>query len=177
MRILAAVLIALPGFAWAEVEFGASQGRFPVFGPSAEREAYFAERAQAEADRVAALRAAEEARRLQTLEARAAEAGAAEAEAEARAARRSDACRAVVPIDEDGAGQYAEYLGSQGEGRLANRRARRIVCFDGEKFVTLPYPAVRPRSETGVFVGIDRDGVKGRIIHKRPGLAIGIEVK
>lgn len=177
MRILAVVLITLPGSAWAEVEFGTSQGRFPVFGPSAEREAYFTERAQAEADRVAALRAAAEARRLQALETRAAEARAKEAEVEARAARQSDGCRAVVPIDEDGAGQYAEYLGSSGQRRLTNRRARRIVCFDGEKFVTLPYPVAQPRRETGVFVGIDGNGVRGRIIHRQPGLSIGIDVK
>lgn len=164
--LLLALMIATPSL--AEVEFGASQGRFPVFGPSAEREAFFAEQAAAEAARIAQDRQAAEARRLQALRTREAEARAEAAEAEARASRSDGLCREVLPLPK---AESVQAIGPR-------PRSRRIVCYDGTDFVTLPLP-VRRRlvDRTGIFISVDDGDVSGGVVIQRPGFGFGLSVR
>ncbi|MEM8871001.1 MAG: hypothetical protein AAGB10_12595 [Pseudomonadota bacterium] len=157
--LIAVLLLALPDLALADVRFGQSQGRFPVFGPSAEREGFFADQAARRAAEAAEFRRAAQERRLQRLRLREAEARADEARARADVARLRDRCRPVLT--------EADRIVEPG----GTRRGARY-CWDGTRLWPLVRPV--PRSSTSLRIEVDRSGVSGTLDIRRPGLQLGV---
>lgn len=160
-RTLLILLICLPGLALADVRFGQSQGGFSAFGPSAEREKFFADQAARRAAEAAEFRRAADERRLQRLRLREAEARAAEARAQADVARLGNRCRPVLT-------EADRIVGADG-----TRRGARY-CWDGTQL----WPIVRPlpRSSTQLRLEVDRSGVSGTLDVRRPGIQLGVDL-
>jgi hypothetical protein len=152
--LLAALLLAGPALG--------QSGSFPVFGPSAEREAFFAAQARAEADRVAALQARQHAAELARLDRDAARARQAEAEAEARLRRPAGHCVVVEVPPPPPTRQHRGGTPAAG---------RRLICPGSA--VARPWPAPPPPDRTDLFLRFGDDGLtaRGRIL--RPGLSLG----
>ena len=202
MRLVHMILIIglLPAAAAAEVEFGQSQGSFPVFGPSAEREAYFAEQETERREAIEARRLERERERERQAELERLEVMREIAEAEARAreteaARRNILVNCVVVPPKYGPGPTGR-VSRQGAGTVASGTIMpplkpapgrpgpypyppaapeytgyRVNCLPASSIV-LPYRLVQPNS-TELSVSVDGGDVSGSVTVRRPGIGLG----
>ncbi len=190
------ILSLLPAAAMAEVPFGESQGSFPVFGPSADREAFFAAQ---EAERDAALEAQRQERereRERRAELRRLEVMREIAEAQEREARlrtRLLPCVIVAPGHPKVPGRHPvlrDHPDTQVSRTLPPLDPRPgrpgpypyppikradpsygVPCLPSGA-VVLPHRPLRPHG-SALSVTVDEDGFTGSVTIRRPGLGIG----
>ncbi len=157
-RFLAPMLVAAPIALAADVTPGS--GRFPVFGPSAEREAFFAAQRDAEAARVAELERQRHEEELARIEAETAQKAARPAERPVIAGTR---CFWVSETPPEGS------FARRGEGALPAKR--RLVCPGG---VTGWPQAPVPASNFSLSYDDGDLSVKGG--YHAPGLSLNFDI-
>lgn len=191
MRFLRTMLILalLPAAAAADVEFGGSQGAFPVFGPSAEREAYFAAREEARQAELEAQRLERERERERQADLERLEVQRQIAEARSREAEDHHDTLLLNCV-------VVRHRGAETTGRSiplppAHRQTRvtrtmppldpgpdrpgpypRPPGTSYKSVPCLPFYAVRPYG-TELSVSVDRGDVSGSLTIRRPGLGLG----
>lgn len=192
MRILRTMLILslLPAAAAAEVEFGGSQSAFPVFGPSAEREAYFSAQEEARQAEIEAQRLERERERERRAEFERLELARDIAEAEARE-READnrnvlvGCVIVGPVDhaphrqtrkvrtmpplEPRPGRPGPYPYPPGKPQDARKTVR---CVPPAAIVP-PYRFVQPYGSE-LSISVDGGNLGGSLTLRRLGVGLGI---
>ena len=169
MRFPGAVLAVMISALTASAQ--EQSGRFPVFGPSAEREAFFQGQRDAEAARVERLeeqrREAALARELARQETETAKALARAAEAAEPRSRRLVRRCYLTRLAQPEVPAVTDHEGPFTLGVLPARQPSRIRC---------PYYAFVPRLpyRSSIAINVDDGDVSGRVVIRRPGLNIDL---
>jgi len=201
MRFLRPLLILslLPAAAMAEVPFGESQGSFSVFGPSADRESFFAEQEAARDAALEAQRQERERERARQAELQRLETMREIAEADARARERQARtrllpCVIAVPDGPKVPGRSLPVPRNHRDTRITRTMPpldpgpgrpgpfptppttvdtpRHLVPCRPAGTVVLPYRPLHPYGSE-LSVTVDEDGFTGSVTLRRPGVGFG----